>query len=129
MGGYPNAIVAEALHYTASYNKWTSPLERAAQVPPALAWQENGKAHHAFPRHQPQWRSVPQLFAVGRRRDGLFYHYSFIACDDAQEGCSARGRAASPEKRQVTVVRRSVEQAGSASSGPLGTAGPTRFTT
>jgi hypothetical protein len=35
-------------------------------------------------RHQPEGRKTPQLFAVARRRDGLFDRYGFIACDEGQ---------------------------------------------
>lgn len=83
-GVYLEAIAAEGWHYTVSYNKWTGPLERTAQELPALAWSQNGGAHHAFLRHQPEGRSTAQKYAVSRRRDGLFDHYGFIACDDAQ---------------------------------------------
>lgn len=90
-GVYLNAIAAEGWHYTVSYNKWTGPLERTAQALPARAWQENGEAHHAFLRHQPEGRSAPQLFAVSRRRDGLFDRYGFIACDGAQTDAARVG--------------------------------------
>jgi hypothetical protein len=83
-GVYLNAIAAEGWHYTVSYNKWTGPLERTAQALPASAWKENGDAAHAFLRHQPEGRNAPQLFAVSRRRDGLFDCYGFLACDDGQ---------------------------------------------
>jgi hypothetical protein len=83
-GVYLDALAAEGWQYTVSYNKWTGPLERTAQALPAAAWQPGGDAHHAFLRHQPEGRSAPQLFAVSRRRDGLFDRYGFIACDDAQ---------------------------------------------
>ena len=83
-GEYLNAIAAEGWHYTVSYNKWTGPLERTAQALPASAWKAHDQAHHAFLRHQPEGRSTSQLFAVSRRRDGLFDTYGFIACDDAQ---------------------------------------------
>jgi len=90
-GAYLNAIAAEGWHYTVSYNKWTGPLERTAQVLPAAAWQAVGQAHHAFLRHQPEGRSGPQLFAVSRRREGLFDTYGFIACDDAQSDAARVG--------------------------------------
>lgn len=83
-GHYLNALAAEGWHYTVSYNKWTGPLERTAQALPALAWKQNGEAHHALLRHQPEGRHGPQLFAVSRRREGLFDTYGFIACDDGQ---------------------------------------------
>jgi hypothetical protein len=85
-GVYLNAIAAEGWHYTVSYNRWTSPLERAAQGLPAFAWKENGDGQHAFLRHQPEGRDTPQLFAVRRwRREGeLLDRYGFIACDQAQ---------------------------------------------
>jgi|GEM_PF-5557887 len=82
-GVYLNAIAAGGGHDTVSDNQWPGPLERAAQALPASAWQENGGTAHALLRHQPAGRNAPQLFAVSRRRDGLFDHYGFIACDDA----------------------------------------------
>lgn len=90
-GVYLNAIAAEGWHYTVSYNKWTGPLERAAQALPAATWKENGDAHHACLRHQPEGRNTPQLYAVSRRRDGLFDRYGFIACDDAQTDAAKVG--------------------------------------
>ena len=90
-GVYLNAIAGEGWHYTVSYNKWTGPLERTAQELPALAWQENGEAAHAFLRHQPEGRNAPQLYAVRRQRDGLFDRYGFIACDDAQSDAARVG--------------------------------------
>jgi len=90
-GVYLNAIAAEGWHYTVSYNKWTGPLERTAQALPALAWKQSGDAHHAFLRHQPEGRSTAQLYAVSRRRDGLFDRYGFIACDDAQTDAALVG--------------------------------------
>jgi hypothetical protein len=90
-GHYLNAIAAEGWHYTVSYNKWTGPLERTAQSLPPRAWKESGQAHHALLRHQPEGRSAPQLFAVSRRRDGLFDHYGFIACDGGQSDAARVG--------------------------------------
>jgi len=90
-GAYLNAIDAEGWHYTVSYNKWTGPLERTAQALPATAWQANGQAHHAFLRHQPEGRKASQLFAVSRRRDGLFDTYGFIACNDGQKDAALVG--------------------------------------
>lgn len=90
-GVYLDAIAGEGWHYTVSYNKWTGPLERTAQVLPPLAWKESGDAHHAFLRHLPEGRSAPQLFAVSRRRDGLFDRYGFIACDAGQTDAARVG--------------------------------------
>ena len=90
-GVYLKAIAAEGWHYTVSYNKWTGPLERTAQELPALSWKENGNANHAFLRNQPEGRTGVQLFAVSRRRDGLFDHYGFIACDDGQTDAARVG--------------------------------------
>lgn len=83
-GEYLNAIAAEGWHYTVSYNKWTGPLERKAGELPAGAWAPNGEEQHAFFRHQPEGRNAPQLYAVARRRDGLFDRLGFIACDESQ---------------------------------------------
>jgi hypothetical protein len=90
-GIYLNAIAAEGWHYTVSYNKWTGPLERTVHALPDLAWQAQGDTHHAFVRHQPEGRSTPQLFAVSRRREGLFDTYGFIACDDQQTDAARVG--------------------------------------
>jgi hypothetical protein len=92
-GVHLNAIAAEGWHYTVSYNKWTGPLERAAQGLPAGAWKPNGDTHHAFLRHQPEGRSAPQLFAVKRWRPSgeLMERYGFIACDDAQDDAVLAG--------------------------------------
>jgi hypothetical protein len=83
-GAYLNAIAAEGWHYTVSYNRWTKPLERIAQALPASSWKAQGEAHYALVRHQPEDRNAPQLFAVIRRREGLFDRYWFIACDEGQ---------------------------------------------
>ena len=90
-GHYLDAIAAEGWHYTVSYNKWTGPLERKAAELPARSWKASGGEHHAFFRHQPEGRSAPQLYAVARRRDGLFDTYGFIACDDGQSDAALVG--------------------------------------
>lgn len=90
-GDYLNAIAAEGWHYTVSYNKWTGPLERTAAALPARAWKASGGEQHAFLRHQPEGRNAPQLYAVARRRDGLFDTYGFIACDDGQRDAARVG--------------------------------------
>lgn len=83
-GKYLDGIAGEGWHYTVSYNKWTGPLERKAGELPASAWKQNGEEYYALFRHQPEGRQNPQLFAVARRRDGLFDRYGFIACDEGQ---------------------------------------------
>ncbi len=83
-GVFLNALAAEGWHYTVSYNKWTGPLERKAGELPDSAWARSGEEQHAFFRHQPEGRSAPQLYAVARRRDGLFDRLGFIACDERQ---------------------------------------------
>jgi hypothetical protein len=90
-GHYLEAIAAEGWHYTVSYNKWTGPLERQAAELPGWAWKQSGEACHGFLRHQPEGRQAPQLFAVSRRREGLFERYGFIACDEAQNDASLVG--------------------------------------
>lgn len=90
-GHHLDAIAAEGWHYTVSYNKWTGPLERAAQALPDMAWKTSGEARHAFVRHQPQGRVEAQLFAVKCWRDGLFDRYGFIACDGAQRDAAMVG--------------------------------------
>ena len=83
-GKYLDGIAAEGWHYTVSYNKWTGPLERKAGELPASAWLRNGEEEHALFRHQPEGRKEPQLFAVARRREGLFDQFGFVACDERQ---------------------------------------------
>jgi hypothetical protein len=58
---------------------------------PAGAWKQNGEAHHAFVRHQPEGCQQAHLFAASRRRDGLFDRYGFIACDETQQDAAAVG--------------------------------------
>jgi hypothetical protein len=87
-GVYLEAIAAEGWHYTVSYNKWTGPLERKAVELPASSWTKDGEEHHALFRHQPEGRQTPQLFAVARRRDGLFDRFGFIACDEPQRNAA-----------------------------------------
>lgn len=91
-GHYLDAIATEGWHYTVSYNKWTGPLERQAAALPAWVWKESGGEHHTFLRHQPEGRSAPQLYAVARRRDGLFDTYGFIACDEGQSDAALVGQ-------------------------------------
>jgi hypothetical protein len=83
-GKYLDGIAAEGWHYTVSYNKWTGPLERKAEELPGSVWQRSEEEAHAFFRHQPEGRQEPQLFAVARRREGLFNQYGFVACDGGQ---------------------------------------------
>ena len=83
-GEYLEGIAAEGWHYTVSYNKWPEPLERLAEGLPQWAWKEKGGKYYSFIRHQPSGCKSPKLYAVKRWRDGLFYEYSFIACDDRQ---------------------------------------------
>jgi hypothetical protein len=83
-GKYLDAIAAEGWHYTVSYNKWTGPLERKAQELPVSVWQRTGQEDHTLFRHQPEGRNEPQLFAVARRREGLFDQFGFVACDASQ---------------------------------------------
>jgi Transposase DDE domain group 1 len=83
-GVYLDAIAGEGWHYTVSYNKWTGPLERTAAELPAFAWKPTGEEDHALLGHQPAGRKAPQLFAMARRREGLFDQYGFVACDERQ---------------------------------------------
>lgn len=87
--GYGPEVIVGQLPYALGSgggcdNRWTGPLERAAQALRAWAWTAQGKAHYAWVRHQPQDRNAPQLFAVIRRREGLLDRSGFIACDEGQ---------------------------------------------
>ena len=84
-GKYLEKIAGEGWHYTVSYNKWTGPLEKKAQELPQSEWQTSGEEQHAFFRHQPDGCEHPKLFACARRKDGLFYRYGFVVCDEGQK--------------------------------------------
>ena len=94
-GKYLEAIDEHFNHWSVSYNKWTSPLERGAEALAEVAWSEpkiirwrDGSDHiaqHAWLRYQPSGCQKPKLFAVTRHKKSvgeLFWRYAFIACDE-----------------------------------------------
>lgn len=94
-GKYLESIDRHFDHWSVSYNKWTSPLERAAEELPPMAWSgaqtlrwRDGSDHtarHAWVRHQPEGCAKPKLFAVTRHKKSegeLFWRHAFIACDE-----------------------------------------------
>jgi hypothetical protein len=101
-GKYLERIGAESWQWSVSYNKWTGPLERAAESLPASQWSplveqtwKNGKVMHeqfAWIKHQPEGVAQPVLFALARRREAneMFWKYAFIACESERSGTPQR---------------------------------------
>lgn len=94
-GKYLESIDRHFDHWSVSYNKWTSPLERCAEElaeiawsePRTMRWRDGGDhiAQHAWLRYQPSGCEKNKLFAVTRHKktEGeLFWRYAFIACDE-----------------------------------------------
>jgi hypothetical protein len=84
-GEYLAAVAPVCHQWGISYNRWTTPLDRATAALPAFAW-TNGPDGDAFAyvRHQPAGCATPQLFAVRRwRKDGeMFDQYAFCTCEE-----------------------------------------------
>jgi hypothetical protein len=78
-------IAGEGWSYTVSYNKWTGPLEKKAQELPETQWKKSGEQEHAFFRYQPEGCAGAKLFACARWKDGFFYRYGFVVCDEGQK--------------------------------------------
>jgi len=83
-GKHLDLVRAAFPRWSISYNRWTEPLERAAQALPAGAWTAQPDGHYAYVRHQPEGCAQPQVYAVRRWRgaDELFDRYAFCACED-----------------------------------------------
>ena len=95
---YLEPVAAEGWHWSISYNKWTTILERLAQDWPEAQWSEpstvpwkNGETiqeQYTWIKHQPESATQPILFAAVRSKNQkeLFWRYSFVACDSARKG-------------------------------------------
>lgn len=96
-GKYLESIDRYFDHWSVSYNKWTSALERSARELPEMAWSpvqtvrwRDGREHqaqHAWLRYQPSGCDEPKLFAVTRHKKAegeLFWSYAFIVCDERE---------------------------------------------
>lgn len=93
-GKYLDGIDAAFEGWTVSYNKWTSPLEKAATELADKHWSavemtkwRDGTQHEAqyqWVRHQPEGCARPQLFATVRHRavGEMFWGYAFVACKE-----------------------------------------------
>lgn len=93
-GTYLEAIAEAFDGWSVSYNKWTSPLEKAAAELPARAWSaveslrwRDGSEHqaqYAWYRYQPSGCDAPQLFAVVRHREEgeWLWRHAFLTCEE-----------------------------------------------
>ncbi len=88
-------------HWSVSYHKWTSALERTAGVQPETAWGaavkskwRDGSPIRAPPclsRHTPEEREQTFKFAAVRfRKEGeMFWRYRFMACEGTRRAAAA----------------------------------------
>ncbi|MGZ8899025.1 MAG: transposase [Limisphaerales bacterium] len=95
---YLQPINAEGWHWSVSYNKWTTALERQAQSWPEEQWTgttmrawKNGEKlleQYTWIKHQPENASEPILFAAVRSKGEkeLFWRYAFVACESGRKG-------------------------------------------
>jgi hypothetical protein len=83
-GTHLEQVRAAFPRWSISYNRWTEPLERAAQALPASIWTSLADGDYAYVRHQPEGCAQAQTYAVRRwRTDGeMFDHDAFCACED-----------------------------------------------
>lgn len=90
-GEYLGCIARAFPAYSVSYNRWTGPLERAAEALPASTWQGTTEEAFAYVRHQPAGCAAPQVFAVRRYQaaDELMPRYAFFACEDGSRKARA----------------------------------------
>jgi hypothetical protein len=102
-GKYLAAIKEHFAHWSVSYNKWTSGLERGAEELPEASWsapetlrRRDGQDHQAqynFLRYQPEGCDRPQLFAVRRHRlaaGEMFWRHEFVTCEEKPDGALAK---------------------------------------
>ena len=96
-GAYLEKVAEHFESWSVSYNKWTSPLEKAAEQFPESNWSpaedkpwRDGSQHecqYSWVRHQPAGCQHPKLYAVvrHRRKEGeLFWRYAFVVCQEQQ---------------------------------------------
>lgn len=88
-------------HWSVSYNKWTTVLEKSAEAQPESTWGpeqtatwRDGSAiteQHTFLRHRPESADEAFNFATVRFRapGELFWRYRFVACEGPRRGGSA----------------------------------------
>lgn len=88
-------------HWSVSYNKWTSALERTAAGQPETAWSapvpsvwRDGSSiteQHCLIRHTPEGSQQTFEFAAVRfRKEGeMFSNYRFLACEGARRDAAA----------------------------------------
>jgi hypothetical protein len=88
-------------HWSVSYNKWTSALERVAAEQPETAWGEKKEAkwrdgspiteQHCLIRHTPAESEQTYVYAAVRfRKEGeMFWNYRFVACEGGQRAAAS----------------------------------------
>jgi hypothetical protein len=88
-------------HWSVSYNKWTSALERTAMAQPESVWGAAQSAkwrdgseiteQHCLIRHTPEGSEQTFDFAVVRFRaaDEMFWRYRFVACEGVRRDAAA----------------------------------------
>ena len=126
---YLQAIRAAGFtHWSVSYNKWTSALERTAVAQPETAWSAPVESvwrdgspiteQHGLIRHTPEASEATFEFAAVRFRKAgeMFWNYRFLACGG--DLCAAQ-----IERREGATAQGSVARTGFASSALRGTAG------
>jgi hypothetical protein len=97
---------AHFTRHSISYNKWVSPLERAAGELPEGAWGEGamerwrgGGEHfveYGWLRHQPEGCECPRLYATLRHRaeGDMFWQYCFIEVEEGRGSTPGQSKAA-----------------------------------
>jgi hypothetical protein len=88
-------------HWSVSYNKWTSALERVATEQPETAWGEKVAAkwrdgspiteQHCSIRHTPAGSEQTHTYAAVRfRKEGeMFWNHRFLACEGSQRDAAS----------------------------------------
>jgi hypothetical protein len=99
---YLQAIRAAGFtHWSVSYNKWTSALERTAVAQPETAWSAPVESvwrdgspiteQHGLIRHTPEASEATFEFAAVRFRKAgeMFWNYRFLACEGSRRDAAA----------------------------------------
>lgn len=88
-------------HWSVSYNKWTSALERTAAAQPEAAWGQAVESkwrdgsplteQHCLIRHTPEESEQTFAFAAVRFRKAgeMFWNYRFLACEGTRRDAAA----------------------------------------
>lgn len=92
--------------HSISYNKWTTPLDRAAAELPENTWGESALEHwrggqkhlvsYNWIKHQPKGCTSARLYAVLRhkREDDMFWQYCYVEVEAGRGTTPAQSKAA-----------------------------------